>query len=256
MKKSFHFYVRKSHRYLGLIIGIQFLAWTVSGLYFSWSNLDEVHGDPQMKPVPLLSLSERLVSPDSVWRQVAGDSLVGIQLIELFGRPVYQLTYLHQQQGHAMKHVQLADARTGQLRPALTQPEAVALAQSRFAEPAQVASVEYLTETSSHHEYREQPLPAYAVTFEHPTQTTVYVAAALGTVQKFRNRPWRIFDFLWMGHTMDYQGRDNINNWLLRIFSVFGLFTVLSGFGLYVVSSRVKRRAGRTTNPKGVRSLS
>ena len=37
--------IRKTHRYLGLIIGIQFLAWTVSGLYFSWTDLDEIHGD-------------------------------------------------------------------------------------------------------------------------------------------------------------------------------------------------------------------
>ena len=27
--------IRKVHRYLGLFIGIQFLMWTLSGLYFS-----------------------------------------------------------------------------------------------------------------------------------------------------------------------------------------------------------------------------
>ena len=37
--------IRKTHRYLGLFLGIQFLFWTVSGLYFSWTNLDEIHGD-------------------------------------------------------------------------------------------------------------------------------------------------------------------------------------------------------------------
>jgi len=38
--------IRKTHRYLGLIIGVQFLAWTVSGLYFSWTDIDQIHGDP------------------------------------------------------------------------------------------------------------------------------------------------------------------------------------------------------------------
>jgi hypothetical protein len=33
-----------------------------------------------------------------------------------------------------------------------------------------------------------------------------------------------------MTHTMDYEGRDNMNNTVLRIFSVLGLITVLSGF--------------------------
>ena len=33
--------IRKTHRYLGLFIGLQFLAWTISGLYFSWTDIDE-----------------------------------------------------------------------------------------------------------------------------------------------------------------------------------------------------------------------
>ena len=48
MKKvEFHRKIRKTHRWLGLILGIQFLFWTIGGLYFSWSNMDEVHGDHQ-----------------------------------------------------------------------------------------------------------------------------------------------------------------------------------------------------------------
>ena len=51
--------IRKTHRYLGLIIGVQFLAWTVSGLYFSWTDIDQIHGDPFLqlekpqKPIPI-----------------------------------------------------------------------------------------------------------------------------------------------------------------------------------------------------------
>ena len=43
--------LRKTHRYLGLSIGIQFLAWTVSGLYFSWTDIDKIHGDHYKKTV-------------------------------------------------------------------------------------------------------------------------------------------------------------------------------------------------------------
>ncbi|WP_370590006.1 hypothetical protein [Rufibacter sp. LB8] len=77
---------------------------------------------------------------------------------------------------------------------------------------------------------------------KHPSQTTVYVAAELGEVMKFRNNKWRIFDFLWMLHTMDYQGRDNIGNVLLRIFSIAGMVTILSGFALFYVSSGFRRK--------------
>lgn len=134
--------------------------------------------------------------------------------------------------------MQLAYAKTGTLRAALTETEAVNVAKANFSEDANVKLVEYITTTNGHHEYRESPLPAYAVTFSHPSNTTVYVAAKLGTVQKFRNNKWRVFDFLWMMHTMDYQSRVNISNWLLRAFSVFGLFSILSGFILFFVSRK------------------
>ena len=37
--------IRKAHRYLGLFLGIQFLLWTSSGIYFSWTDIDNIHGD-------------------------------------------------------------------------------------------------------------------------------------------------------------------------------------------------------------------
>ena len=114
--------------------------------------------------------------------------------------------------------------------------------QKQFTERTAVSRVEYLTEVDPHHEYRENPLPAYAVSFDNANRTTVYVATELGTVQKFRNRPWRLFDFLWMMHTMDYQSRDNFGNVLLKMFSVIGLITILSGFALYWVSSPSVRK--------------
>jgi hypothetical protein len=48
-----------------------------------------------------------------------------------------------------------------------------------------------------------------------------------------------------MMHTMDYQGRDNFNNLVLRAFSVLGLVTVLSGFTLFALTSPVVRRRSR-----------
>ena len=95
MAKSRHFYIRRIHRYLGLILGIQFLLWTIGGLYFSWSNMDEIHGDLQKNKVPLLPANVKLVSPtsalDSIKKFHTIDSLVSIQLIEILGKPVYQI---------------------------------------------------------------------------------------------------------------------------------------------------------------------
>ena len=130
---------------------------------------------------------------DNIKKMHQVDSLVALQLIEIMGKPFYQVRCLaainntgnHPHTEPAINH--LADAATGELRGALTKEEAVAVASRRFTGNPAVQSVEYLTQTCAHHEYRESPLPAYAVTFVHPTQTTVYVASELGTVQKFRN---------------------------------------------------------------------
>jgi uncharacterized iron-regulated membrane protein len=246
MNRTWHLRIRKTHRYLGLFIGVQFLFWTVGGLYFSWSNLDDIHGDHLKRRATGFSASQPLVSPSialKALQQMGVDSVLNVTLIEVLNQPLYQLSYqMKHANGHVMMHTQLADAKSGQLRAELTQAEATALARQRFTGSSSVERVEYLTTTNGHHEYREKPLPAYAVTFRQPAHATVYVAAQLGTVQSVRTDPWRVFDFLWMLHTMDYEGRDDINNGLLRAFSVLGLLTISSGFALYFVSSSRFRR--------------
>lgn len=45
-----------------------------------------------------------------------------------------------------------------------------------------------------------------------------------------------------MIRTMDYEGRDNFNNIILRSFSILGLITILSGFTLWYTSSPTIRK--------------
>jgi hypothetical protein len=98
----------------------------------------------------------------------------------------------------------------------------------------QIKRVERVNE---HHEYRGRPLPAYEISYQTSENLKAYVAIKNGAFQTVRHRDWRWFDFLWMTHTMDYQGRDNFNTIVLRAFSLLGLITVLSGFTLWFVSS-------------------
>lgn len=240
-KHRFHYLVRRSHRFLGLFLGIQFLFWTIGGLYFSWSDMDEIHGDYQKKAPKMLEVTTSLAAPnivlDSVLKTHHGAQITHIQLFDILNKPTYRVEMMHE--GHHKMHV-LADAVSGAIRPALSEKEAVELAKIQFNGEPNVENVTYLTDTNGHHEYRESPLPAYAIRFSHPSKTTVYVSTNMGIVTKFRNDKWRIFDFLWMLHTMDYNGRDNIGNVLLRIFSVIGLITICSGFLLFFVSRKVK----------------
>jgi hypothetical protein len=244
MTTNWNYQIRRTHRYMGVLLGIQFFMWTIGGLYFSWSNMDEIHGDFQKRPPPQYRADMAFVSPSIAVKNLKTrfefDSLLNISLIDVLGKPTYRMEFLHsgKKNAHCEHHkmYKLADAQTGALRDPLSIEEATALAKQQFNGEPKVKSVELIKDVNGHHEYRENPLPAVAVTFEQPMSTTVYVATELGIVTKYRNTKWRIFDFLWMLHTMDYQSRDNLGNWLLRAFSIFGLLTICSGFTLFFIS--------------------
>lgn len=237
-------FARKAHRYLGLIFGLQFMCWTLGGLYFSWTNIKHIRGDDIRKDEPAIQADSSVVTLAYVMTQVRlSENVSGVnqvKLVDVLGKSYYQLEVI----SSGKKKILLADTRNGLLRKPLNKEEAIAVAISRLNVQAPVEKATYITEVGDHHEYREKPLPVWAVDFSGDINTTVYVGAETGVVQSLRNNSWRAFDFLWMLHTMDYQGRDSINNWVLRIFSILGVITLLSGFLLFFISLKRKRKTG------------
>ena len=234
--------VRKWHRYLGLIFGIQFLFWTIGGLYFSWTNIKTIRGDDIRNAQPVLRADIPVQSPAIAFRTLLQQhphaELEQVQmLVNAQDRPVYLLRYLE----HHTEHHLLADAITGAILSSITQDSAVAIALRAVKGKNQLAKVNLVRTTNGHHEYREKPLPAYAVTLSGEVNATVYVGKETGMVHSIRNNQWRVFDFLWMLHVMDFKTRDDINNWLLRILSVAGLITLCSGYLLFFLSKRKRK---------------
>jgi uncharacterized iron-regulated membrane protein len=242
--KSKTYRLRRIHRWLGLFIGIQFVLWTIGGLYFSWIALEDVHGDHLLKPQPRMAATAAPVAPTTVLTSIATrepvDSLVSLDLASVAGRATYRISYITTKDGRTETRKVLADGATGEIRGPVTREEAIEIAKAGYSGNAPITGVEYLTpgDVGRHHEFREQPLPAWAVTFGDAEGATLYIPADVGQVLRVRNNRWRIFDFLWMLHTMDYQGRDDFNNLVLRAFSVLGLVTVASGFVLFGLTSR------------------
>jgi len=272
--KSLTYRARRIHRWLGLFIGVQFVLWTAGGLYFSWTDLDAVHGDHLMRAPRPVRAELATVPPAAAVAAVRAaarvDSVAGVELVGVLGRPTYRVTYFtraggaesigvghagagHAGAGGAARRRALVDAATGALRPPLTRAEAVEAARAAYAGSAPVTAVSLLTADSvgPHHEFREQPLPAWAVRFGDAESATAYVPAELGQVLRVRNDRWRAFDFLWMLHTMDYAGRDDFNNAVLRAFSVLGLATVGSGFVLFALTSPALRARTRRRRAAG-----
>jgi len=243
MKRNTNYLIRKSHRYLGIFIGIQFLLWTIGGLYFSWNNIDDVHGDHLRKKVAFLDGAVSIASPNPALEQLRKtnqlDSIVDIKIVNILNSPAYRITFLSGNDG--LEKMALADGSTGLLRSELSKEEAVQIAESLFNTNDEIVEVEYITEVGRHSEYREKPLPAWVIRFSHPDNPAIYIGAKSGTFEAIRHDTWRNFDFLWMLHTMDYEGRDIFGNYILRSFSILGLVTVMSGFLLFYISSQTLR---------------
>lgn len=213
---------------MGIFLGIQFLMWTISGMYFSWTDIDEIHGDQFKKETPTQGAFTDLLGTAQLQVQVP---ITSMELLEIASSPYYWVNK------NALYH-----ARTGILKEGLTAGEAIQVADRYMLASLELDTIKRLEQVDNHHEYRGRPLPAYEISYKTDENLKAYVAIENGAFQTVRHRDWRWFDFLWMTHTMDYQGRDDFNTIVLRAFSVLGLITVLSGFLLWYTSSPTVRK--------------
>jgi len=236
---------RKIHRWLGLVVGVQLILWTVGGLFFSLNPIAKVRGETEAPEELPLELSAPPASPAAALDQLLLDhpdaEFHNILLRRHLDGAIYEISFLENTEAHWA----LAEVLTGELRPPVDQSEAEAIARHGYFPASPIADVTLVTEATPGSEYRERPLPAYRVTFDDSLGTRLYVSVERGRVTARRNDRWRLFDLLWMLHIMDYQNRDNFNSWLLQAVSALGLVTVLSGFILAgVTSPRLRRLVG------------
>lgn len=229
-------WLRWVHRWLAAVVGVQLLAWVAGGIYFSWTKLPQIRAETLVrKPKPVsvgaVNWQKLMATLQALPPQATLERLeIGYCLRE----PVVR-AYLRNE---GESRVLLFSARDGRRLPRLTQVQAEAVAKRRVRLSAAVISVEYLTQVPPGHEYRNRPLPAYAVAFDAPGRPIVYVSADSGEVTAVRHDGWRVFDFLWMLHTLDFKGRDDINNVWLRTASLAALIALLSGYWLFFLSRR------------------
>jgi len=232
---------RKIHRWLGIIIGVQLVLWTGSGLFFALNPIEKVRGETEKARPAQLPADLEVVSPVAALAELRGAhgeiEISSVLLRPHLGTAVYEVSFLQQ----GMRRWALVDAASGRLRGPVDGDEAIALARSDFTLPAEVKSVTKLSSTDEDSEYRGGPLPVYRIAFDHPLGTRIYVSADRGVVTARRNDRWRAFDFLWMFHIMDYRARDDFNTLVLQITSALGLVTVLSGFVLAALTSPLLR---------------
>jgi uncharacterized iron-regulated membrane protein len=220
--------IRKLHKWLGLLIGVQLVLWAISGLVFAWLDHHEVQAEHSAHPPAPASLAAvpALIEPAAWLHEYAGRTIREIRLTSVLDRPVWRI--------EAADGVQLRDAVDGQPFT-LDEPFVRRMASAFYKGDGQLAAV-------THHatptlETRKSGA-VWRVDFNDAPQTALYFAADDGRLVAARNETWRLFDFFWMLHTMDYRGRDNFNHPVIIAFGTGALWLALSGVLLLLRSFR------------------
>ena len=210
------FLVRKTHKYLRILISIQLLLWTISGIYFAFNQIELVRGEQYRLP--------QAFSVDLSKVNLVLDSVKSIQVARRFGE---EILIVRKEAG--IEYLNLEGVALEKLSK--TQATSIVSAATSLTPLA----VEEIIDPEPGSEYRGRNLPLFKVITQDQEndEINVYVDAISGQVVAIRSEQWRLWDLMWGLHIMDWETRDEINNWLLKLFSVLALISSLTGVFIF-----------------------
>mgnify|MGYP001762249239 CR=1 FL=1 len=219
-------WVRKVHKWTSVLVGIQFLIWLGSGMYFNFMDHMKAAGhtykNHQHQSFNWSNVA--LVEPSMVLQQQPAST--SLELIVLNDSPYYLLNHQRGLYPYFENKHSLVDALHGR---AVTMDEEFAktLALSSYSGPGQVLSVTLLQPPLE--DFPKQKNAAWQVNFSDDIQTSVYIEADTGRVVGHSDSDKRLADFFLMLHFMDYAKEGSFNNILMIVFAFFTLWLSVTG---------------------------
>mgnify|MGYP001373459942 FL=1 len=210
------FLVRNTHKYLSILISIQLLLWTISGIYFAFNQIELVRGEQYRLP--------QAFSVDLSKVNLVLDSVKSIQVARRFGE---EILIVRKEAGTEYLNLE------GDSLEKLSREQATSIVSTVTS--LTPLSAEEINEPEPGSEYRGRNLPLFKVVTkdQENKQINVYVDSISGQVVAIRSEQWRLWDLMWGLHIMDWETRDEINNWLLKLFSVLALISSLTGVFIF-----------------------
>ncbi|RJY08909.1 PepSY domain-containing protein [Aurantiacibacter aquimixticola] len=220
------------HIWLGWLVGLPILMWTVTGLIMVWHPIEEVRGNHLRSDASQIDISlppSIALSPEL---DLAAGNVERIEIAAPLGTPVLLAT---SRDGSVARF----DAVSGERLPRLDEAAAKRVALLGLADSRQPVTAQFFEADHVPFDFR-RPMPVWQITTEDGTH--VYVGADTGRVEAVRTRFWRIFDFAWGLHIMDLETREDTSHPLLIGFAFLGVIGSLLGCVLMFRRRRARTR--------------
>lgn len=222
----------KWHVWLGWLVGVPILMWTVTGLVMVAKPIEEVRGTHLRKQVPETALP--------------ADTQIAVSLPAASTRPVRSVT-TQVERGETITRIAYMDGTSTRYRAdgsalgPLSELEARLIAADGVIGGDDVISTTQYAAADVPFDFR-RPLPVWQVALADGTH--VYIGTETGQIEAVRTRWWRVFDFMWGLHIMDLQTREDTHHPILVFFAALAAIGALFGCILMF-----RRRRARTSVP-------
>ncbi|MGC0121844.1 hypothetical protein [Pseudoalteromonas piscicida] len=221
---------RKLHKYLGYLLFLQIFAWLLGGLVMSAIPLAKIHG----KHLAHRSLDNPF--PTAAYQADLNQLVQGTVQVR-------QIQFGHFLDTPIIKFNQdeklIFNGITGAPFTTPNQQKIIQQANQHLLITADVSHIERLATAPREAGYKED---VWRVEYNDILSTTLYLSATSGEVVTVRSTLWRIFDFFWMLHIMDYDEREDFNNPLLISFAATSVLFCLTGILLLLQSPPWRKR--------------
>lgn len=184
-------------------------------------DIDIIHGDHLVQPTAEMS-TESLQSFSTIATQLAETQreAQAMALVSSGGRAVIKVEFPN--------NTLLFDSLTAEPLATINAGTIDQLAMTYYAGSGVIENITFIN-SDPPREIGARPLPLWRVDFDDAWGTTFYISPVTGALVTRRHTLWRVFDFLWMLHIMDYDEREDVNNTLLQVVTLFAFLLVLSG---------------------------
>ena len=227
----FRRYFKKStyllHKWLGLIVGLQMLAWIFGGMLFVLIPFQPIiKGGDYFSAVKIDFNNYNIMSIGTVVNKYP--KATSIMLSNIGDTPVYKVLVDN-------KYI-FIDAVRGSVINKPTQNSIINHANAMYTGGGNIVSVKYIDENNA------DELKSFLIVDELGGKTNIwqveyddfvgsrlYFLDTTGEFYKYRNNAWVVYDFFWRLHVMDYKEGEYFNGTLIRIVSVLSFILTLTG---------------------------